>query len=50
MVKIKDMWGRRIRIPIQYIPVLMLDLMRLYYSVRNQYREMLKKFETGIWE
>jgi hypothetical protein len=50
MVVIEDIEGRWVRIPISYVPVLMLDLMRLYYSVRNQYREMLRKFETGVWE
>jgi hypothetical protein len=50
LVVIEDIEGRWVRIPISYVPVLMLDLMRLYYSIRNQYREMLRKFETGVWE
>ena len=41
--------GRRIDVPIEYVPVLARDLLRAYFNVMEQCREKLKKLESGVW-
>jgi len=41
--------GRRIDVPIEYVPVLARELLRAYFGVMEQCREKLKRLESGVW-
>jgi hypothetical protein len=44
------MEGESIDVPIEYIPVLARNLLRAYFDVIEQYVEITKRLETGVWK
>jgi hypothetical protein len=42
--------GEYIDVPIEYVPVLARNLLRVYFDVIEQYVEMTKRLEAGVWE
>ena len=45
-----DINGDWFDVPIEYVPVLARELLKAYFNVIEQYREKLKKLESGVWE
>jgi hypothetical protein len=39
-----------IEIPIEYVPVLALRLLKTYESVKDTYEIMAKRFREGVWD
>ena len=50
VMKVSDVIeGRRIDVPIEYVPVLTRELLKAYFDIIEQCREKLKKLESGVW-
>jgi hypothetical protein len=50
VVVITDLDSDSIRISLEHVPLLALDLLKTYFGVRNAYRELVRKFESGVWD
>ena len=49
-VRISDIVdNRRVDVPVEYVPVLARRLLRAYFDIIDDYKELLRKLESGVW-
>jgi len=49
-LRIVGIGNRWIEISIQHAPLLALELLSAYFTVRNLHKEVLRQYETGVWD
>ena len=41
--------NRRVDVSVEYVPVLACNLLRAYFDIIDDYKELLRKLESGMW-